>query len=58
MFAVIGFIAVSVLRVDAAKAQEIALNQTGGGEIVSQEISNEGLWNEYKLYHCQRRQLV
>lgn len=23
------------------------MNQTGGGEIVSQEISNEGLWNEY-----------
>lgn len=47
VFAVIGFIAVSVFRVDAAQAQEIALNQTGGGEIVSQEISNEGLWNEY-----------
>ena len=47
VLAIIGFIAVVVLRVDAAEAQSIALTQTGGGEIVSQEISNEGLWNEY-----------
>lgn len=47
VLAIIGFIAVVVLRVDATEAQSIALTQTGGGEIVSQEISNEGLWNEY-----------
>ena len=47
VLAIIGLIAVVVLRVDAAEAQSIALTQTGGGEIVSQEISNEGLWNEY-----------
>ena len=37
-----------LLRVDGAKAQSIALSQTGGGQIVSQEVENEGLWNEYK----------
>ena len=36
-----------VLRVDAARAQEIALAATGGGEIVAQEIDREGFWNEY-----------
>lgn len=43
-----GFAGIFMLRIDTAKAQEIALNQTGGGEIVSQEIENEGLWKEYK----------
>lgn len=42
-----GFAAVMLLRVDPAEAQNIALSQTGGGEIVSQEVSSEGLWNEY-----------
>lgn len=28
-------------------AQQIALDTVGGGEIVSQEVSSEGLWNEY-----------
>lgn len=37
-----------IFRVDGAKAQNIALNQTGGGDIVSQEVENEGLLNEYK----------
>ena len=41
------FAAVMLLRVDPAEAQNIALSQTGGGEIVSQEVSSEGLWNEY-----------
>ena len=44
---VAGFIAVMLLRVDPAEARDIALSQTGGGDIVSQEVSSEGLWNEY-----------
>lgn len=44
---VIAVIAIMTLRIDIAKAQQIALNQTGGGEIVESEISSEGLWNEY-----------
>lgn len=42
--AVVAFV---VLRVDPTEAQNIALSQTGGGEIVEQEISREMLWNEY-----------
>ena len=44
---VIAVIAVLALRVDAAEAQQIALNQAGGGEIVESEVSREGLLNEY-----------
>ena len=44
---VIGVAAVLALRIDAAQAQQIALDTAGGGEVVSQEISSEGLWNEY-----------
>lgn len=47
LVAVVVVIAIMVFRVDAIRAQNIALSQTGGGEIVSQEISREGLWNEY-----------
>ena len=36
-----------VLRVDREKALEIALEQTGGGQVLSEEVSREGLWNEY-----------
>ncbi|HJD47230.1 MAG TPA: hypothetical protein H9909_10350 [Candidatus Mediterraneibacter norfolkensis] len=39
---------VMAMRVSGAEAQQIALQQTGGGEIVGQEVSSEGLWNEYK----------
>ena len=36
------------LRVDAAQAQEAALAAAGGGgEVVGQEIDQEGPWNEY-----------
>ena len=42
-----GLAAVLALRVDSAEAQQIALDTVGGGEIVSQEVSSEGLWNEY-----------
>lgn len=38
-----------VLRVDVAKAREMALAAAGGGEIVGQEIDQEGLWNEYSF---------
>ena len=44
---VIAIAAVMLLRIDAAEAQQIALDTAGGGEVVSQEVSNEGLWNEY-----------
>ena len=45
--AVIAVAAVMLLRIDAAEAQQIAMETAGGGEVVSQEISREGLWNEY-----------
>ena len=45
--AVIALVAVFTLRVDSAEARQIALNAAGGGEIVTQEVSSEGLWNEY-----------
>lgn len=38
------------LRVDAAEARETALAAAGGGEVVSQEIDQEGLWNEYSFH--------
>ena len=34
-------------KIDSQEAQNIALEQAGGGEIVAQEISKEFLWNEY-----------
>ena len=37
------------LRVDAAQAQEAALAAAGGGEVVGQEIDQEGPWNEYSF---------
>jgi len=46
VLAVAAVAAVLALRVDSAEAQQIALD-IGGGEIVSQEVSSEGLWNEY-----------
>ena len=45
--AVIALVAVFTLRVDSAEARQIALDAAGGGEVVSQEVSSEGLWNEY-----------
>lgn len=45
--AIIAVIAIMFFRVDAAEARQIAIRQAGGGEIVEQEISSEGLWNEY-----------
>lgn len=34
-------------RIDSEEAKRIALAESGGGEITQQEISHEGLWNEY-----------
>ena len=45
--AVAALAAVFTLRVDSAEARQIALDAAGGGEVVSQETSSEGLWNEY-----------
>lgn len=45
--AVVALIAVFALRIDAAEARQIALDTAGGGEVIGQEISREGLWNEY-----------
>ena len=45
--AVIALAAVFILRVDAAEARQIALDAAGGGEVIRQEVSSEGLWNEY-----------
>lgn len=45
--AVVALIAVFALRIDAAEARQIALDTAGGGEVIGQEISSEGLWNEY-----------
>ena len=44
---VVGLVAVMALRIDRAEAEQIALEQAGGGEIVEREVSSEGLWNEY-----------
>lgn len=45
--AVIALAAIFALRVDSAEARQIALDAAGGGEVVAQEVSSEGLWNEY-----------
>ena len=45
--ALVALIAVFALRIDAAEARQIALDTAGGGEVIGQEISSEGLWNEY-----------
>ena len=45
--AVVALAAVFALRVDSAEARQIALDAAGGGEVVAQEVSSAGLWNEY-----------
>ena len=37
------------LRGDVAQARGTALAAAGGGEVISQEIDQEGLWNEYSF---------
>ncbi|WP_122644102.1 hypothetical protein [Luxibacter massiliensis] len=46
---IVALVAVLSMRVDAAEARQAALSQTGGGEVISQEIESEGLWNEYQF---------
>lgn len=48
LFVIAAVVLILVLRVDGVEAQNIALQHTGGGEIVQQEVSSEGLWNEYQ----------
>ena len=47
VLAVIALAAIFALRVDGTEARQIALDAAGGGEVISQEVSSEGLWNEY-----------
>jgi hypothetical protein len=47
--AIVALAAVMMLRIDTAEAKQIAMDTAGGGEVVSQEISSEGLWNEYSF---------
>ncbi len=44
---VAGLVGVNIMKVTPIEAQQIALDQAGGGEIVESEVSSEGLWNEY-----------
>ena len=41
--------AVLIVSLVLREAQETALAAAGGGEIVSQEIDQEGLWSEYSF---------
>ena len=36
-----------IFRIDETKAEQIALEKAGGGEIVEREVSNEGLIKEF-----------
>lgn len=45
--AAVALILIMTLKVSTGEAREIALKESGGGEIVSEEVSSEGLWNEY-----------
>ena len=47
VLAVIALAAIFALRVDGTQARQFALDTAGGGEVISQEVSSEGLWNEY-----------
>lgn len=38
-----------VLRVDVVEARETALAAAGGGEVMGQEMEQEGLWREYSF---------
>ena len=47
VLAVPGLVAIFALPADSPEARQIALDTAGGGEVIGQEISSEGLWNEY-----------
>lgn len=36
-----------IFRIDETKAEQIALEKAGGGEIVAREVNNEGLLKEF-----------
>lgn len=48
--AAVAFILALIMRADVSKARESALAATGGGEVIGQEIDQEGLWNEYNFH--------
>lgn len=47
LFIIIFVAVVLTQRIDSQEAQNIALEHSGGGEIVAREISKDILWNEY-----------
>lgn len=47
VIAVAAVILITTLRIDAVDAREIAWNQTGGGDIIREEISREGILSEF-----------
>ena len=47
LFIIIFVAVVLTQRIDSQEAQKIALEHSGGGEIVANEISKDILWNEY-----------
>ncbi len=48
LIVIIALILILMLRINGVEAQNIALQQTGGGEIVEQEVDSKGLWSEYQ----------
>ncbi len=49
VLAIIVIALIMTLRIDREEAENIALNEAGGGQIQSEEVSSEGLWNEYSF---------
>lgn len=48
LFLVIGSICIMIFRIDSTEARNKALEQSGGGEIISEQIETEDLFlNEY-----------
>lgn len=47
--AVIALILIFALRVDGNEARQIALEASGGGEVIQETRESEGLWNEYEF---------
>lgn len=47
IIAIILVVVVLFQRIDNQEAEQIAIEQAGGGEIVEKEISKEFLWSEY-----------
>ena len=45
VIAIIVIAIIMTMRIDSEEARSIALSQAGGGEVQSEEVSSEGLWN-------------